>query len=153
MNKKILAILALLIFATSITAVSAFDLGSLFGGEQNETVTIEGIKFNIPAGYEEDASNFSDTLVAPIKELGGNMSAKGYVNDNTGVEIVVADYSKLDLTDEAALSTTDGNATKINGVDGLLNHDKDYYFTFTKDKHLVIMTSNDQKAFADFIIA
>ena len=40
-NKKILAIFALLIVATSISAVSAFDLGSIFGGDQNETVTID----------------------------------------------------------------------------------------------------------------
>ena len=46
MNKKILAILALLIVATSIGAVSAFDLSDLFGGAQNETVTIDGVDFN-----------------------------------------------------------------------------------------------------------
>lgn len=55
MNKKIFTVFALLIVETSISAVSAFDLGNIFGGD--ETVTIGVIDFNIPADYKEDSKN------------------------------------------------------------------------------------------------
>ena len=39
MNKKVFAILTLLIVAASVTAVSAFDLGDLFGAGGSEVKT------------------------------------------------------------------------------------------------------------------
>ena len=78
MNKKILAILVLLIVATSISAVSAFDLGALFGGAQNETVTLDGVDFNIPAGFLEDPTNATDEVTAPLKEQGAQITSKAY---------------------------------------------------------------------------
>ena len=52
MNKKaIFGISLILIAIFAIGSASAFDLGSMFGGGGNETVTIDGIDFNIPAGF------------------------------------------------------------------------------------------------------
>ena len=47
----------LAIFAIVIAgSVSAFDLGFLTGDSGPETVTIEGIDFNIPEGYVLDSN-------------------------------------------------------------------------------------------------
>ena len=82
MNRKIFAILTLLIVATSITAVSAFDLGDIFGGEsKNQTVTISGIDFNIPEGFVEEPTNITNELADTIKQHGVNFNVKGYVKD------------------------------------------------------------------------
>ena len=102
MNKKILAILVLLIVATSISAVSAFDLGSLFGGAQNETVTIDGVDFNIPAGFQEDPTNTTEDVIAPLKEQGAQIISKAYVKDNTAVGLFVMKITN-GLTNEQAL--------------------------------------------------
>ena len=74
MNKKILAILALLIVAASISAVSAFGLSDIFGGAQNETVTVDGVDFNVPAGFNEDPTNTTDDVVKPLKDEGAQIS-------------------------------------------------------------------------------
>ena len=51
MNKKtIFGISLILIAIFAIGSVSALDFGSILGGEENETVTIDGIEFNIPDG-------------------------------------------------------------------------------------------------------
>ena len=58
-KRKILFIGLLAIFAIVIAgSASAFDLGFLTGDSGPETVTIEGIDFNIPEGYKED-ENYS----------------------------------------------------------------------------------------------
>ena len=44
MNKKIFTIFALILLVASISAVSAFDLGDLFGSGKNETITIDGYR-------------------------------------------------------------------------------------------------------------
>lgn len=68
MNKKIFTIFALILLVASISAVSAFDLGDLFGSGKNETITIDGVKFNIPAGYKENQSNTTNNRLNEIKK-------------------------------------------------------------------------------------
>lgn len=154
MNKKILAIFVLLIFATSITAVSAFDLGSIFGSDKNETVNIGGLDFNIPDGFEEEVSSkFVKDTVDTLKKDGINTTGKGYVKDSTAVGIFVSNYSDLNESDDVIKSKLEGNATKINGVDGFLKHDSDYTFTYTKDKCLVLIQTNDKDVIGNFLIA
>lgn len=69
MNKKIFTIFALILLVASISAVSAFDLGDLFGSGKNETITIDGVKFNIPAGYKEDQSNTTNNRLNEFKKM------------------------------------------------------------------------------------
>jgi len=68
MNKKIFTIFALILLVASISAVSAFDLGDLFGSGKNETITLDGVKFNIPAGYKEDQSNTTNNRLNEFKK-------------------------------------------------------------------------------------
>lgn len=150
MNKKIFTVFALLIVVASISVVSAFDLGDLFGTSQNETVTIEGIDFNIPAGYKEDSKSTFNIIEGFIDE-GYDFDGKVYAKDNTQVGIYVYNYSSLDADD---LLGEFSNETTINNVGGFMEFDdNDYVFVYTKDKCIVLIVSNDQNVIGDFIIA
>ena len=150
MNKKIFLICALLIVVTSISTVSAFDLGDLFGTGQNETVTIEGITFNIPAGYKEDSTNTFNIVEGFIDE-GYDFDGKVYAKDNTQVGIYVYNYSSLNVDD---ILGDFSNETTINNVGGFMEFDdNDYVFVYTKDNCVVLIASNDQNAINDFVIA
>jgi hypothetical protein len=153
MNKKILTVLALLIVVTSISAVSAFDLGDLFGmGDKNETVKIEGIDFNIPAGYKEDSKNTFNIIEKFIKD-GYDLDGKVYKKDNTEVGLFVYNYSSLGL-DENDFLNDFANETTINNVGGFLEFDdNENVFVYTKDKCIVMIASNDKNVIGDFIIA
>ncbi len=149
MNKKIFTIFALLIVVTSISAVSAFDLGDIFGSG-DETVTIEGIDFNIPAGYKEDSTSTFNIIEGFIDE-GYDFDGKVYAKDNTQVGIYVYNYSSLDADD---ILGDFSNETTINDVGGFMEYDdNDYVFMYTKDKCIVMIASNDKNAINDFIIA
>ena len=149
MNKKIFAVFALLIVVASISAVSAFDLGDIFGSG-DETVTIEGIDFNIPAGYKEDSNN-TFNIIEKFIDDGYDFDGKVYAKDNTEVGIYVYNYSSLDADD---ILGDFSNETTINDVGGFMEYDdNDYVFVYTKDNCIVLIASNDKNVIGDFIIA
>ena len=150
MNKKIFTICALLIVITSISAVSAFDLGEILGFGGDETVTIGGIDFNIPAGYKEDSTNPFNIIEGLIDE-GYDFDGKVYVKDNINVGIFVYNYSSTDA-DEILGSFE--NETTIGDIGGFMEFDdEDYVFAYTKDNCIVLIASNDKNVIGDFIIA
>ncbi len=155
MNRKVIAILALLIVATSISAVSAFDLGDIFGSGENETATIGGIDFNIPAGYDEDSSKYSDEVASNLKKDGyNNITGKAYIKDSTVVSIFVANYTAAGLVIDESVLKEGGNATKIKNIDGFKKVDGEaHIFEYLKDGCYVYMSSNDENVFSDFIMA
>lgn len=148
MNKKIFTVFALLIVVTSISAVSAFDLGDIFGSGDG-TVTIGGIDFNIPAGYKEDSNNTFNIIEKFIGE-GYDLDGKVYAKGNTQVGLYVYNYSSLDADD---IIGNFSNETTINDVGGFMEYDdNDYVFVYTKDKCIVMIASNDKNVIGDFII-
>ncbi|WP_407414684.1 hypothetical protein [Methanobrevibacter sp.] len=160
MNKKIIAILALLIVAVSITAVSAFDLGDILGNDGNKTanagktVDIGGIKFNIPAGFEEDNSNTSKEIEASFKKLGLNSSAKLFIKDQNGIGIYVANYTGLGLSSDEVLNSFSGNSTTINKMPGKLDSENGVYvFTYVKDGCLILVSVTDKNLLNNVVIA
>ena len=152
MNKKIFTVLALLIVVTSITAVSAFDLGDIFGAGKNETVTIKGIDFNIPEGYKESSTNPFNIIEGFLKD-GYDFDGKVYTKDKTDVGIFVYKYNSTD-SDSADILSGFSNKTTINDVGGFIEFDdNDYVFVYTKDDCIVMIASNDKNVIEDFIIA
>lgn len=153
MNKKIIVICAFLILATSITAVSAFDLGSLFDTGENETVTVGGIDFNIPAGFNEETNNESYKIADEFSKSGYKVDAKVYNKDSTEVGLVVVDFSDYEVDGDEMLGNLDGNETTINGQTGIINFDETYLFSYINNTNMIIISSTDENNIDEFIIA
>ncbi|MBR4448305.1 hypothetical protein [Methanobrevibacter sp.] len=151
MNRKLLLIL-ILISLFSITAVSAFSFDDLFGSGENQTVEVDGIEFNVPAGYSENATQ---EIINQQQSVGGVnyvTNGKFYYSGLTTVLLYVASYDGYKV-DESIVEAVGGNATTINGVDGYLDYGGGYYsFNYPKDDKLVVITTNDKDVIGDFII-
>ncbi len=153
MNKKIFAIFAVLLVAASMSTVSAFDLGDLFGFGEKQTVTVGGVDFYLPDGYQEDPTNITNEAVSFFQEQGFDVTIKGYMKDSNLVGIFVVNMTDSPINNEY-LAKNMGNATKINDVDGFMMYaDGAYVFTYVKDKYLVLISSTDENTISDFIIA
>ena len=155
MNKKILAIFALLIVAAGMSAVSAFDLGDIFGGGENQTATVGGVDFNIPAGYENDTQAVNSQFTKLFKDAGYKVDAAGYAKDSTGVVIAVVDYSDYEISDEEIEQEfIGGNTTTINNITSTSSiEDGAYVFSFAKDNKFVVISTDSEQTVSEFLIA
>lgn len=155
MNRKIIAIFALLILAVSVSAVSAFSLSDLTGSSSDAgVVTIDGIDFNIPEGFSEEKDLSIDGQVNETNGVQYTTWGKTYSNDqNKVISIGVATYDGVEVTDEIA-KLIGGDKVSINGVDGYEYKVSPFDgFTFAKDGKLVIISTNDGSLLNDVIIA
>lgn len=153
MNKKIIFGVSLVLIAVmAIGSASAFDLGSLLGSDANETVTIDGIDFNIPEGFIEDPKEATINETNEQSGITYITNGKVYEKDGVIVALLVADYGEYKVTDEIA-GAVGGEATTINNVDGYLSTDGIYkVFNYAKDDKLVVISANDEDVIADFIM-
>ncbi len=153
MNKKIILGLSLVLIAVmAFGSASAFDLDSFLGGGENQTVTIDGIDFNIPAGFKEDPKQ---AKVNQMNEIGGvtyTTNGKIFEKGSTYVAILVADYGKHKVTDDV-VKNVGGTRKTINNVSGYISHDGDNtLFNYAKNDKLVIISTTDENVISDFII-
>ena len=151
MNRKFLMLL-ILISIFSITAVSAFSFEDLFGGGENQTVEVDGIEFNVPAGYSENTTQEIINEKQSMGDVDYNTNGKFYYSGPTTVLLYVADYDGYEV-DDSIVEAVGGNSTTINGVDGFIDYGGGYYnFNYPKDGKLVVITTNDKDVIGDFII-
>lgn len=154
MNRKILAILALLIVVAGAGVVSAFSFGDLTGSSSDaETVTIDGIDFNIPAGFEEEEKLALDGVENETSGVKYTTWGKTYSNDkNEVISIGVATYDGVEVDDSVA-QYVGGDELSINGVDG---YDYTYPpfdgFAYAKDGKLVIISVSDGEILKDIVV-
>lgn len=152
MNKKIIAILTLLLVMISMSAVSAFDFGSLFGSNEKTKVNIGGIDFNIPSGFKEDSSNASKEISSSIQKQGLNTTVKAYTKDSNSLGFFVSNLTAQGFNTTDVLNN--GNQTTINNVAGYISEsDGIYVFSYIKDGCWVIVSSTDKNLYKDCIIA
>ena len=154
MNRKIIAIFALLILAVSVSAVSAFGLSDLTGSSSDAgVVTIDGIDFNIPDGFSEEKNLAIDGDVNETNGVQYTTWGKTYVNDeNKVISIGVATYDGVEVTDEMP-QYIGGDKVTINGVDGYEYNVASYDgFTFAKDGKLIIISTNDGDLLQDVVV-
>ena len=154
MNKKIIAIFALLILAVSVSAVSAFGLSDLTGSSSDAgVVTIDGIDFNIPDGFSEEKNLAIDGDVNETNGVQYTTWGKTYINDeNKVISIGVATYDGVEVTDEMP-QYIGGDKVTINGVDGYEYNVASYDgFTFAKDGKLIIISTNDGDLLQDVVV-
>ena len=154
MNRKIIAIFALLILAVSVSAVSAFGLSDLTGSSSDAgVVTIDGIDFNIPDGFSEEKNLAIDGEVNETDGVQYTTWGKTYINDeNKVISIGVATYDGVEVTDEMP-QYIGGDKVTINGVDGYEYNVASYDgFTFAKDGKLIIISTNDGDLLQDVVV-
>ena len=154
MNRKIIAIFALLILAVSVSAVSAFGLSDLTGSSSDAgVVTIDGIDFNIPDGFSEEKNLAIDGDVNETNGVQYTTWGKTYINDeNKVISIGVATYDGVEVTDEMP-QYIGGDKVTINGVDGYEYNVASYDgFTFAKDGKLIIISTNDGDLLQDVVV-
>lgn len=156
MNRKIIAIFALLIVAISISAVSALDLGGLVGGSsaaEAENVTIDGINFTIPAGYVEDEDLAVNGEVNETSGVKYTTWGKTYSNDaGEVISIGVATYDGVEVNDTMP-AYIGGDAETINGVSGYEYEVEPFDgFTYAKNGKLVILSVTEDDVLNQIII-
>lgn len=153
MNRKaILAASVILVAVFAIGSVSAFDLGSIIGGDENQTVTIDGVNFNIPKGFEEDPSHAIDNQKNDQAGIPYTTNGKLYEKDDVVVVLLVADYGEYKVTDDI-LKSVGGEKTTIGNVTGYLASDEELHvFNYEKDDKLVVISASDEDIISEFII-
>lgn len=152
MNKKILVVLTFLIVVTGMTAVSAFDLGNIFGSGEAKNVTIEGFNFTIPAGFDESEQNDTQQAIESFKKDGFNITSKIYAKGSTVFSISIANATASGKVIDNDAFKASGNATKINNVDGVMNTDDDLKtFKYVKDDCLFVITTNDESILKEIV--
>ena len=169
MNKKLFAMLILAILAiVSIGGVYAFDLGSLL--DDGNTVTVDGVKFNVPDGFEEIFNNNTKQYNKTVDNIPYFSEIKNYVYDNDTLSLTVSKNPTHKATDDTARHYG-GESETINGIDGYLDYHPqtvtkfrsgNYIYTFTtypyytfayaKDDKLVVVSASEKEYFADVLI-
>lgn len=170
MNKKLFALLIVAILAiVSIGAVNAFDLGSLLGG--GNTVTVDGVNFNVPDGFEEVVRNTTTKYNKTVDNIAYFSEIKNYKRDNDTLSLSVSKNPTHKATDDTARHYG-GNSETINGVAGYLEYHPQnvtrfvsgnyiytittypyYTFAYAKDDKLVVVSASEKEFISDAVKA
>ena len=168
-----IAIIAILAILTVVLAgsVSAFDLGFLSGGDSEpQEITVGGIDFNIPAGFNENEEYKMVNEKSNTSGIDYYMSSAGFEDDSKqkAIYILVGDYDEYNVTDEIieyVLDDMDYEKKTINGHDGYLVQQSTssssslmaveepiYMFVYEQNGDLVFIGATDESYFGDVII-
>ena len=168
-----IAIIAILAILTVVLAgsVSAFDLGFLSGGDSEpQEITVGGIDFNIPAGFNENEEYKMVNEKSNTSGIDYYMSSAGFEDDSKqkAIYILVGDYDESNVTDEIieyVLDDMDYEKKTINGHDGYLVQQNTssssslmaveepiYMFVYEENGDLVFLGATDDSYFSDVII-
>ena len=161
MNKKLFAILIVAILAiVSIGAVNAFDL-----------VTVDGVNFNVPDGFEEVVRNTTTKYNKTVDNIAYFSEIKNYKKDNDTLSLSVSKNPSHKATDDTARHYG-GNSETINGVAGYLEYHPQnvtrfvsgnyiytittypyYTFAYAKDDKLVVVSASEKEFISDAVKA
>lgn len=177
MNKKIFALLIVAILAiVSIGGVYALDIGGILSGDSQtglssgNEVTVDGIKFNVPDGFEEYVTNSSTQYNKTVNGIAYFSTIKNYVNDNDTLSLTVSKNPSHKATDDTAREYG-GEKETINGIDGYLEYHPQkvtkfrsgnyiytltyypyYTFAYAQDDKLVVVSSSEKEYFSDVLV-
>ncbi|MBE6513505.1 MAG: hypothetical protein E7Z75_10265 [Methanobrevibacter olleyae] len=170
MKNKLFAILIVAILAiVSLGGVYALDIGSIF--DTGNSVTVDGVRFNVPDGFEEVISNSTTKYNRTVDNIPYYSEIKNYAYGNDTVSLSVSKNPSHKATDETA-KHYGGDSETINGVSGYLEYHPQtvtkftsgkYIYTFTtypyytfayaKDDKLVIVSASEKEYLSDILIA
>ena len=173
MNKKLFTLLILAILAiVSIGCVYALDLGSDDSSQTSSIgkVTIDGIDFNIPDGFEEFITNNTKQYNRTVDGVPYFSTIKNYDNDNDSISIAVSKNPTHKATQDTAKGVG-GELETINGIEGYLDyHPKNvtkfksgnltftltippyYSFAYSQDDKLVVIVTTDKDYLSEVLI-
>ena len=173
MNKKLFTLLILAILAiVSIGSVYALDLGSDDSSQTSSIgkVTIDGIDFNIPDGFEEFITNNTKQYNRTVDGVPYFSTIKNYDNDNDSISIAVSKNPTHKATQDTAKGVG-GDLETINGIEGYLDyHPKNvtkfksgnltftltippyYSFAYSQDDKLVVIVTTDKDYLSEVLI-
>lgn len=145
MNIKKILIISLCVFAIilSLNVASAGFFDGLFGSDQPTNVTISGINFTIPAGYDEDTSM---SKVNEMADDGQIMNSKSYTNGEFVIGISVSSYGGDGIywNGDELFNTTQKT---IAGKEGYISHDSeldsDFFMYVDGDKGVIVSAHNE----------
>ena len=164
----IIAILAIV----SIGGVYALDLGSDDSSQTSSIgkVTIDGIDFNIPDGFEEFITNSTTQYNRTVDGVPYFSTIKNYDNDNDSISIGVSKNPTHKATQDTAKGVG-GELETINGIEGYLDyHPKNvtkfksgnltftitippyYSFAYSQDDKLVVIVTTDKDYLSEVLI-
>lgn len=155
MNKKILFALSVaVVVIVTVGTVSAFDLsdlGSLFGVQKDQVVTIDGENFTIPGTFKENGNISDNGTVNDYYLFKVADYEKGYTNGTDFINIFISEYNTTDLGDEL-VNFMNGTDKNISGVKGFLyNDDSGYTYTFAKNNKVISIQSDKEDLIAPVI--
>ena len=148
LENKTIIIAGLIVVAILILAIGIVSFSS-------HTVTIDGIDFNIPAGYEENVDLRKDNELMPI--VGGfliNYNFRGYEADNgDAIAIGVSTGNGFSLTEDVMFSMAPGATKKtINSHEGAFSKvDRGYRFMYLDGEKFVQVIVSDESIFEKVI--
>lgn len=142
MNKKLLAVFALLVVVVSMSAVSASFIDDLFGSK-NTTVNVGGVNFTIPSDFKENNTIEQSKEIKLLKSEGHNLTYKCFIKGSDFYEIGVV----KDKDNTLNKSAFEANKTTIGNQTGSMTVSKQtVVFSYLKDNSTaVIITSNNKE--------
>lgn len=177
MNRKIFAILIIVSLAiVSIGGVYAFSLGDIMDnvsqgdfGSKN-VVTVNGIDFNVPDGFDEIITNSTKQYNRTVDDIPYFSTIKNYGDGNDTISISVCENEDHKATKDTARGIG-GDSETINGVDGYLKfypknvtrfrsgntlftitYPPHYTFAYEQDGKLVVITTSEKDYISEVII-
>ena len=160
MDKKFFALLGAFVVIASMSAVCALDLNDLsnviYDSPNDENVTVSGIDFNVPDGFNEAKNEAVDSMSFDSPYVDYNISGKKLISNNgSSIAISVSESVEFTADDSSAeIASQDGNKTTIKGINGYEFYDDGTYgFSFAKDGKLVLITASEKELIDDVLIA
>ena len=140
-----------LIFIVAVNPASSAFFGLFEDPATN--VTVGGIDFVIPSGYEYD-ENFTDLMMALATDdfKSHNGEAKSYESDDGNITIMVSDDRSGKISN---LYSAGYDAKTVNGHKGAIKYMSDmdeYMYVFMEDKKLAVVYLTDDSLLEEIIV-
>ena len=155
MNKKILfALSAVIVALVAVGTVSAFEipgLGSLFGSEPDQNITLDGETFHIPGTFKENLNVSKNGTVDKYYSFNTTTYERGYLNGTNYINVIIYDYEGTE-PDENLINYMNGTSKNISEVKGYQYYDGvGYTFTYPVDNKVIAIQSDNEDIIAHVI--
>lgn len=155
-KRKMVFIGLLAIFAIAIVgSASAFDLSSFLGDDSSDSesqeVSIRGINFTIPEGYNESENGSFENLTSTAGSLTYTMDGKTFENKKDAVAIIVADYGDYNVTEDILQQIAVEKKTYAS-QEGYVKVDGNFtVFSYSVDGDLVTISASDESVIEEIL--